>query len=354
MKNSAQLGRAVLVALTLAIAAVASVRVASADDALPVQFDYEARPGCPDADSFVRDVLARAPRARVAATQDRARFLVVRIHPSGRGLEGVLFVRDVDGTTRERSVHSESCAELVTALAVIAAVVIDPVTARVSGLDGGVESRVDAAPALPAPPAPEPMDASAPPGAPPVAPPKIAAGVSSDPPGWTWSAGGGAGVVGGASPSVLVSFAVFVEAGRVATGIFKPSARLRFQRTSAGGPDRLGAGARFVLTSGGVDLCPIALLARPIRLQPCARAELGGLSAEGRDVEPVRTTVRPWAGVGPLVRGRLGLTGPLFAELEMAVLALIVRDRFLVEPNTLVYVPPVVAGSAAVAFGLAF
>ncbi|HSO40842.1 MAG TPA: hypothetical protein VLT33_50295, partial [Labilithrix sp.] len=107
-----------------ALALAASWRVARADDPLPVHIDYERRPGCPEEDAFTREVLSRVSRARTAATGERARSLVVRVRSAEHGLEASLVVRELDGTTAQRSVRGASCAELVTALAVIAAVVI--------------------------------------------------------------------------------------------------------------------------------------------------------------------------------------------------------------------------------------
>ena len=108
---------------------------ANADDAPPVQFDYLALPGCPGVDAFIREVLARAPQVRLATSPDHARTLVARVHQRGGGIEGTLVVRDADGATTERTVRARSCAELVTALAVISALVLDPVASRDSDSD---------------------------------------------------------------------------------------------------------------------------------------------------------------------------------------------------------------------------
>ena len=360
---------ATLLALALALATTVAVRVATADDPLPVRFEYEARPGCPDANSFVREVLARAPRARVAAPLVRARTLMVRVRPSAHGLEGVLSVRDADGTSSsERSVRAQNCAELVTALAVISAVVIDPATARRTSVEGGPVAGpevVDAATATTGA-----SDAAALPATSDAAPPATTAtaapsdGPTADdvgPPSanreersWTVSGGAGGGIIGGASPTVLLGVSAFAEVGRVTSGLLEPSARLRFQRTATGGPDRAGAAASFVLTTGAADLCPIAFRRPSVRIQPCARVEAGALYASGRDVVPIRSDVRPWVGMGPLARLRLDIAGPFFAEVEAAILVLAVRDRFVVEADTLVYRPPAIAGSAAFAAGLAF
>jgi hypothetical protein len=344
----------------LATAATATVHAVRADDLVPITIDYEARPGCPGNDVFVREVLARAPRARMATGSERARSLVARVRPGGaHGLDGVLAVRDGSGPASERNVHAQSCDELVTALAIIAAVVIDPMTARTAADAGSLATpedaaappsttTADAAPQLPAAPAP-PADTS------PVLPPASPNAGPTAENGWTLSAGAGAGLVGGAAPSVLLSVPAFVEVSRQLGGIVEPSVRLRFERTAiASTSDRTGGGARFVRTGGAADLCPIALRARSLRAQPCLRAELAALYARGRNVDPARSDVRPWFAVGPVVRVRLEIVGPLFVELEAAILVAAVRDRFYVEPTTLLYRPPALGATTAFAVGLAF
>ena len=350
----ARLGRVALAGALMAASVVASVRGANADDVVPVQFDYEPRVGCPSSDAFVREVLARAPRARLATTADQPRSLVVRIRSSARGLDGTLVVREADGHATERTVHAQDCDELVTALAVIAAIVIDPLSARggrIDDLEAGAADAADAAPALAIAtdaavkehdeawlaPKEEPYDS----------------GAATHP--WLVSAGGGGGIVGGVSPVVLLSVPLFVEVSRVVTDVFEPTVRLRFERTSIGAvTEETGGGASFALTSGAVDLCPVAFRGGSVRLQPCLRAEVGALSVQGRDVDPIRSDVRPWFAVGLLGRARLEIAKPIFAELEGALLAAAVRDRFFVEPATAIYRPPALGATAAFAIGVTF
>ena len=164
------------------------------------------------------------------------------------------------------------------------------------------------------------------------------------------SAGAGGGAIGGSAPTLLFSVPVFFEVARDAGGVVEPALRLRFERTATAASED-GA---FSRTGGAVDLCPIALRARSLRAQPCARVELAALYAKGRDVEPVRSDVRPWFAFGPVGRARLELSAPLFLELEGALMVAVVRDRFFVEPGTLVYRAPLVGATTAFAVGLAF
>jgi hypothetical protein len=330
-----------------------ATHAARAEDTVPVHVDYEASSGCPDAEAFARQVLARAPRARLALPAEPARKVVARVRTSNaHAFEGQLVVREPGAASSERTVRAASCEELVTALAVIAAVVIDPLTARTGAVDaspppGDATAPPDDVAAVLAPPTPTPTP-TAPPAAPEAAPGALPPGQARP---WAFSAGGGGGLVAGSAPTVLLSVPLFVEIARDGRALVSPSLRLRFERTSTSSNSEGGA---FVRTGGAADLCPVAVRGRSLRAQPCLRTELAALYAKGRGVDPVRSDVRPWLAVGAVARVRLELAGPLFVELEAALLAAAVRDRFYVEPFAVVYRPPALGGTAAFAVGAAF
>lgn len=322
---------------------------ARADDFVPVQIAYEPRAGCPSADAFIRELLARAPRARLALPGEQARTLVARVRlAAGHGLEGSLVVREPAAAPTERVVRAESCDEVVTALAVIAAVVIDPVTARTGSIDTTAPSADAKPPADDGPPAPAPLAPARPPEVP---APESAPAPPAERRRWTVSAGLGGGLVAGSAPTVLLSVPAFVEVSQDRRDLVSPSMRLRFERTFTSSN---GEGGAFLRTGGATDLCPIALTARSLRAQPCVRAELAALSAKGRGVEPVRSDVRPWFAVGAVARVRIELAPPVFVELEASVFVPAVRDRFYVEPFAVVYRAPAVGGASAFALGASF
>jgi hypothetical protein len=342
--------RAVAVASAAALAAAATIRIVRADDPVPVQLEYEGPALCPDGAAFTREVLARAPRARVAAPAERARTLLARVKPGGgHGYDGVLVVRDTGGATTERAVHAPSCDELVTALAVIAAMVIDPMTAKTGTIDAGsavADATADGA---------EPTDAGGPPPIPAPREPQPEPEPEPEPEPkprehWEISAGVGGGAIGGSAPTLLFSVPVFLEVSRNGAGLVDPAFRIRFERTATAASE---SGA-FTRTGGAVDVCPIALRARSLRAQPCARVELAALSVSGREVEPIRSDLRPWFALGPVARVRLELGSAVFIELEGGLLFAVVRDRFFVEPGTLVYRAPLAGATTAFAVGLVF
>ena len=332
-------------ALTLiALAAVSGQARAQAPAALPVHIDYEGRAGCPDASTFTRAFAMRAPRVKLTSATEGAETLIVRFRSAPSGLDGILTAPG----GAERVVHGQSCGEIVSALAVIASVVVASESAPAETSTPEPEATPKAEPPKAEP---APVDTSWSALAPSPPPPTPSAPAPSP---WLFSVGVGVGVASGASPTLLASVDGFAEIAHAFGGIVEPAARLRLQRTALGGSDRIGGGARFDLTTGGADLCPVAVHTSSLRAQACLRGEGGELDARGNGVEPARSEARPWLAIGAVVRLRLEVGGPFFAELEGGALGLLVRDRFFVEPDTLVYRPPAVAANGSFGLGVAF
>ncbi len=331
---------------TILIASILMHRDARADDALPVSVDYTAPAACPDRGAFVERIAARAPRAQLDADTTAAHSLVARIEASPKGgFAGALVVRDEEGAPAERTVHAQTCADVVTALAIIAAVAIDrlplpPKSEREAIADPRPDGSTSDTRSGESWPVEEPV---------PPAPPPVAER-------WRKSGGANVGMVVGSAPAPLVDLPLFFELSHAFGGIVEPAMRLRFGRSTVGASRRAmtGRGGRFVRTGGAMDLCPIAIRARLLRLQPCARAELAALYAKGLDVAPAQGHVRPWVGLGAIARMRLDVGGPFFVEVEGGAAISVIRDRFYVEPSIAVFRPPPVSGSVASGVGLSF
>src|SRR4051812_23384920 len=96
--------------MALAIALLAGR--AWADDAEPLALRYEAPEACPDARAFFGQIAGRTARVRAAKDGEKARALVVRIAPAGRGFVGHIHFDDNGTTTSPRVVEGASCAEV--------------------------------------------------------------------------------------------------------------------------------------------------------------------------------------------------------------------------------------------------
>ena len=338
--------------------------IAGAEPPSAVTIDYEAPVSCPRAEGFAIELSARTPRTRIVAAGAHVRALVVRLTAHGHAFGGRLIVREPTGAETERAITADTCAEVVSALALIAAVAIDPLAAAgasapsASGATtapAATATNVDAPPALlpdaAAVVAPTPADAEldeGPPDAGGSAPPKAAQS------GWVLAVGAHAGVVRGVSPDTRVLVPLFVEVANETGAVLAPALRLRLERTLSSTPTASAARGDFTWTAASVDFCPIVLASGHFGARPCLRVEAGALEARGVDVIPSRHGTSPWLALGPVARGRVDVVGPLFAELELGTTLAIVRDRFFVEPASTVFRAPLFGWVATAGGGVAF
>jgi hypothetical protein len=115
----------VVVASGLAAAASAEAR-GDQPASVSVSVDYGAPQGCPRSDAFAGELAARTPRAHVVTPSPGVRAIVVRIKAHKGTYVGRVVLRETDGTETERTVTGTACGEVVTGLALIAALAIDP------------------------------------------------------------------------------------------------------------------------------------------------------------------------------------------------------------------------------------
>ncbi len=292
-----------------------------------VRVDFAAPSACPTERVFVDQLVARAPRARIADDGEAVRTLVVRVLVRGGSFVGRMTVRDRDGTETERDVAADACSELVSALALIAAVAVDPTVAT------GVPT-----PASPPPAVPPAEAAAAPaPESPPPSPAAPASPSSAAP--WRLRLVAGAEAVSGALPDIGLGLpAVSIDASRARDALLALSsfrARITFARDDA-------PSARFAWASGAIDTCPIHGERGALDLTLCARIQAGTLYGRGIGVTPTQARTTPWIALAPVARARFDLVDALGLELEASLVFPLVRDRFVVEAAGPIFRPPAV------------
>ena len=308
----------------------------------PIRIAYHAPARCPDEAQFLGEVFARTPLARSAAEGEAAREFAVDIADGSDGaLSGSLEIHSTDSPVSRRDITATRCDELVSALALMVALAVDPEGASGpaaqnpgpsgQGVGGAVAtwstpvSSQNAAPvAAPAPSPAGPAGASptgtsptatvpagtAPAGArpgpapepPPAAPRSEAptnAAEAPEPRHGHWAVGTQALVLGFLLPSVAVGGSATLDYD------FAPNrvsfAALRFALSAAAAtptfPESGGVGAAFLWTWVHAEGCPFGLrLARSLRLAPCAGFDGGILSFRGTG--PLQATggehIQPW------------------------------------------------------------
>src|SRR5207244_5032698 len=114
--------------------------------------DYEADAGCPGRETFVHEVAARSSRVELVPPNSAShRFHVVLQSSSGRS-SGRLEIEEGDGPATSRSVDGATCREVVSGLALIAALTLDPQASLAPLTEGEPESAAEPAAATPPPP----------------------------------------------------------------------------------------------------------------------------------------------------------------------------------------------------------
>jgi hypothetical protein len=232
---------------------------AARGDAERFRFVYRAPPGCPDERTFVETVAEHIDRGRLASSSDaHASTMSIDVTVGQGESSGRLeFIDAANGETVVRAVAGRTCDEIVSGLALIAALAI--------------EAR---APAEPAPEAPA-EDPPAPSHALPETLPEKSAAVSR--------VRFGAGVSGGvdSSSSPGAAFAAGIDA-EVAWRAPLRFARLGARRV-ANDVSLNDRSASFTRWAARLEACPISLVLSPrLEMPACAALELGQLSGAGR------------------------------------------------------------------------
>ena len=274
----------------------------------PIVLEYSAPAGCPDADAFFAGVRARANASRATRAEHGERTFRVAIGAGDPLLLGTLEIVAADGATT-REVSGATCAETVSALALVAALAIEeraavPVRPAGDGAAGrgrGVERRVERG--------------SAP---------------------WGVTVGAGFGRYDGVAPSAAYGIPVFVA---IARG--HQQARLGVAVTGRAGD----AMADFRWTSGRVEACPYVVAIDRVDVAPCLGFEAGAIDARGLATGMPASDLRPWLAPDGVLRLTVHI-GPAAVELEGALAVPLVRDRFFIAPSTTVHETPAITSGA--------
>jgi hypothetical protein len=295
--------------------------VARADEQF-FTLDYRAPAGCPSWPRFVTEVTLRTPRVRLGEDRrHRAIGVDVDIADERTHATGHLVLRETDGRHAVRKVDGADCAEVTSALALVAALALDP--------NASTQPVVLAA-SLPASHVPAPAMAS-----PSTAPTRDTAKNVQEPArsfDWHVSAGAEIALSHGAAPSVLPIGEVFVGASR-AEGAWSWDTRVGLAYAAPTSADVPLGRAEFGLVFARADECPwTARWARQFAASPCVSFEAGRLHAEGIAgpviVAPNQATVW-WMAAGVRARLDWNLGDVWFAEAGFGTLFPLFRESFV-------------------------
>ncbi|HEY4158943.1 MAG TPA: hypothetical protein VGM29_12630, partial [Polyangiaceae bacterium] len=297
-------------ACAFAIACTLTARARAESGPLPFQVHSAGSAECDASSSFAARLEQRSRRLRPALASEPAIDFSLELGSTGRALSGRLRVRERDGNETERVVTGASCDEVLSALALIAAVLVDP---------NALSERAQTQPAA----QPEPAVARSEPPA--GAPPKRS---------WAFGAGVGAGVEGAIAPDVAFTSSAQLEAALGGDGILSPRVALAVHQSFPDTVTTPAGLAHFRWTALRVSGCPLRYPSSgPWALRPCLLFDAGRLEVAG-DRTYLQDTARvTWFALGGVAHAELRPIPPLSFGLDAGFVAPFVRDTFFFAPG---------------------
>ncbi len=270
----------------------------------PFHVTYEAPAGCSSRAAFVAELSARTPRARLAAADETAATFDVTLSDRVTDVLGRLTLREIDGRETPRAVAGATCEEVVSALALIAAVLVDPEALSRSEPDHAQR------------PAPEPRR-----------PARRAH--------FRFGGGAGAALDSGIAPELALSAFFELDAEhQSATGARGISFGIAAQRTRSDTVDTGAGRADFTYTGARGWFCPLSLPSTGlVSFTPCAALGVGTLRGVGSATLDQQTVTRPWLSLGPLARLELRPTRFLSFTLDGEAVVALSHPTFYFRPD---------------------
>jgi hypothetical protein len=325
------LGAASWLASLLAAALSLGERTGSAQPSPePVVLVYRGAPNCPPAQAFREEFHGRTARARfVEAPAAAARRFTVTLSAADPGFFGRIDIRQLDGSTATRELTGQTCREVVSALSLVGALVVDP--------------KASAAPRseLVVPPDRAEVSGNA-------APPQ-------EPQRWPVALGFDVGAFGGVLPGTSAFGAAFIDLAIEREAALAPSFRLAIEGAPSHTLQAGSGSADFHWFAAALEVCPFRFrLAGGLLGYPCAIGEGGVLVGEGGGVPASRTSRRRWVSLGAGASLRWMLGDRFFVEAHGAVHLPLARDTFVFEGPGRIVIYEVPAAGARAALGAAF
>ncbi|MEJ7728380.1 MAG: hypothetical protein WKG00_04115 [Polyangiaceae bacterium] len=271
----------------------------------PVRLGYDAPVGCPDGGAFSAKLAERSRGLGIEPAGANAPDVDVVIRADGQGYHGSLDVVTPDGPIR-RSIDGERCADLVTALALSAALLLDDAS-QAGGAAPAAATRAGAAARV--------------------------AELPVGPPAATrWSAGARLEASLLLASGWALGPEVYVGVGWDRASIASPSLRLGFSYAAASLDATERGSADLGWFVGRVSGCPLRLGGEATGIRPCFGAGAGAVhgAGTGEPSAPASDTAL-WAELDAGARAHALLFHRLVLELEGGAVIPLTRYRFLFE-----------------------
>jgi hypothetical protein len=289
-------------------------------DEEPIDLVYQTYESCPSERQFLAMVVGRAAKNLVASERARSRKFYVTVAPHHGGTIGRLEIWS--GTDKaSREVTGANCSEVVSALALFTALVIDPSASTEPPKPPEESARPIEPKRPPAPPPPIEPDTRPPPRPDRRRMDEVLTGVRL--------VGEGGFTGGSALPNTARGGGFFAQWRTPSFGAYRASGTY-FTPVDT---DR----SSFRFLAGRLDGCPVQLnLGRLVVFEPCLAVELGAVSASAKAATGLAPSSerRWWVAGGLLGRARFAPFRWIFAELEGGASVPFTRYVFLLGTET--------------------
>lgn len=338
-----------------------------------VRIEYQAAPGCPDEDAFRSALRAQVrsgalsgladrddtdetdatdePRETGRASDEPARILSVHIAEHQGKLRGRLLLEEPGGASSAREVTGASCPEVVSALALVAALALDagPSASTASPTSPGAPGAASPRPTPRRPPRGTVTPRTRPP-EPETEPPQPSPPPETDTNSPTdsdvhWEMGAHAGAFGAVSPNLTWGAMPFLDRSVWERGGLAPSFRLGVIMAQSPTLFTENGTASFQWVAARLTGCPLAAHIGPLTARPCAGLDIGALRGLGSGVTEPQQVTRPW--VAAIVEARLQwvIIEGLVLDAEAGVTAPLILDTFVFQdPTREIHVVPALGG----------
>jgi len=252
------------------------------------RLEYWAEGRCPDGAEFARQIQTRAPRLRLAEADEPALGFYAELVERAGAASGRLTARSPDGREVVREVRGPTCEDVVTALALIAALAADP--------NQPVEAATSASsvPVRPARPARRRTERER---APEFVPePDV-------PRRWTFGVGGGLAFDSSIAPSPGYGLGIEFDAEGYPGTAWRPLFALSALRAATSNTEAQGSNASFSWVAFRVAACPARWPEEtPLFVRPCGFLDAGLLGADVERGASSQAQTNSWLAFGGFLR----------------------------------------------------
>jgi hypothetical protein len=278
----------------------------------PVPFHVEASGRCGNGQAFETELLRRSRHVRPATARERGFAFQIEVLEHRGALRGRLTLTEPNGRVTVREVPAGTCDEVLPAMAIIAAVLVEP-----------EQRRPDSA-----------------------APVRTEAGL--------WGAGANAGVLvqGAVTPVAKGGFSLEANVDYDGGGWLSPLFALAYARTLTERVPTESGVAEFEWWTLRASLCPARWPETGrLAMRPCALFDVGRLSAQGDETIDPASASMTWVAAGATARLDASPVGGLWVTGEAGIVVPFDRDRFYLDPGITAFAVPGVGGLGRLAVG---